>query len=44
MLELKMKYSKFISEIGAGSVTLKDTVASAPPELREQLRALGYIE
>jgi len=44
MLELKMKYSEFISETGAGSVALEDAVGDAPPELREQLRALGYIE
>ena len=43
-LELKVKYSKFVSETGAGIVALEETVGGALTELREQLGALGYIE
>jgi arylsulfatase A-like enzyme len=43
MLELRRKYNDFVAEIGAGSVTLKDSVTDVPDELREKLEKLGYL-
>jgi arylsulfatase A-like enzyme len=43
MLEMKVKYNNFVSEIGNESFTLKESVSEVPDSLREKLEKLGYL-
>jgi len=44
MLELKRKYFGFVEEMGRRGLSVEDSIKSAPSELRDQLKALGYLD
>lgn len=44
LLELRRRYFEFTSEMGEWDITADESMEAAPPELRENLKALGYIQ
>jgi arylsulfatase A-like enzyme len=44
MREMRRKYNDFISSFGQGVLTIEESAEGAPTDLRENLKALGYLD
>ncbi len=44
MLRMKKEYREFLEEVGKKGISPEDTTEVAPAQIREQLKALGYLE